>query len=246
MLNIAIVDDDIHICSHLCEYIERTLNTYDISIDEFNSGMDFVNALKDREPYDVVFMDIQMYPIDGIDAGKFLRSARHGSNTILIYISAYTDNLMPLFSLEPLDFIEKPLEYSKFVVVARKIINRIESGKQYIFFKVGRENLRIRIADIIYAEIFDGRQAKLHMASERDIITYERLSNMLSRINSVSPCMIQIHKSYIINKHHIVSFNNHEVTLSNGIRLSISASFRASVNNILMNSLIDGGICDEF
>lgn len=246
MINIAIVDDDIHICSHLCEYMERSMNSYSMNISEYESGIDFVSALDDGEKYDIVFMDIQMAPIDGIDAGKRLRATEYGRGSILIFISAYTDNLMPLFGLQPLDFVEKPLEYGKFVTVAQKIIDRLEEEQQYIFVKSNRKEQRLLLTDIMYAEILGGRQVKLHMTSDQDIITYERLSSILARINAVSSSMLQIHKSYFINKNHVRSFDNHEVIMSDDARLPISASFRAPVNKTLMNSLVHGGICDEF
>lgn len=238
ILKIAIVDDDIYICSKLYEYCSRFFDTYRLQIDDFSNGREFINELQNGTHYDIVFMDIQMTPINGIEAGQTLRQKDKNHNTYLVYISSYTDQLLPLFQNRPFDFIQKPLTYTSFAETAAQLVNQLIDSEKSIFIQHDHSSERIQINDIIFAEIYEGRKSKIKFTTG-ELITSERLSSLFNRLKKQSNSFIQIHKSYFINIKHIDKFTKDTINLSDNTILSISARFRTETNKRLIEHFLN-------
>ena len=92
MIHVAICDDDSNIVEYIGKYLEtKNKQTSDITLDIslYKSGEDFLRAIETGDKFQIVFMDIQMNDVNGVEVGKTLRSQPDGDDVIMIYISYY-------------------------------------------------------------------------------------------------------------------------------------------------------------
>ena len=152
MMRIAVVDDDQSFISEISEMIRSFFSEKEYEQDDFNDGMEFVQSITSGSTYEIVFMDIEMSGMNGRDAVRALREYDVTENTYVIYVSSHTDNLCPLFSLHPFDFLVKPLEYNQVASVLRKICSELADRKKCISVVVNRREADLCLAEIMYIQ----------------------------------------------------------------------------------------------
>lgn len=111
MINIAVCDDEKCMSEKiekLVEYFFRKKNT-DISVVEYSSGE---KLLKSNERIDILFLDIGMRGMDGIETARRLRA--HGYNGFLIFITVLKEMVFQSFEVQPFDYLVKPIQEEYF------------------------------------------------------------------------------------------------------------------------------------
>jgi len=155
-----------------------------------------------REQVDLLFLDIQMPGITGLN---FLKSLKHPPK--VIFTTAFMEYAVEAFELEAVDYLLKPITFERFIkaiqkVVAPKEIASLAQGQpsgDAIFIKVQKRLLRIAYPDIFYIEGF-GDYIK--------VVTAHTVHTSYSSLNKIGELLpdqqfIRIHKSFIINLRHI-------------------------------------------
>nr|WP_312580068.1 response regulator [Sedimentibacter sp.] len=128
MLKIAICDNDYKACS----YLESILLNYSksnnliIECEVFYSGEELCHYLKQNYLFDLIFLEIEMNQLNGIEIGKKIRNELNNHTTQIIYISTKYDYAPYLFKTKPLDFFVKPLHKSQ-------IIDSIDMINEYLY-----------------------------------------------------------------------------------------------------------------
>ena len=113
MLIIAICDDEKNICTSLERVVEEYAlgKNINYNIESFNSADELLkHILLKKNSYDIIFLDIEMKGINGIEFGEILRGDMKDEKTKIIYISWENSYAMDLFKVRPFDFLIKPLE----------------------------------------------------------------------------------------------------------------------------------------
>lgn len=224
MLRIAICDDNIPFTSEI-ESLLLQIKKQDyinMEIDIYFDGDSFCKKVNQKVHYDLIYMDIEMTQMDGIQAAHLLRSKNIPS--LLIYISAYNTYFEKLFEVEPFRFIPKPIDFSKFYNYFQAAYNRIKHNTQFFTFSFHQKHTKIPIAEIIYLE-----------SHKRDILihTTSAIYRFLGKLDQIEAYIdkhnwdfIRIHQSYIINSHHIIFITLSNVRLSNDCLLRVSPKFQ--------------------
>lgn len=155
-----------------------------------------------REQVDLLFLDIQMPGITGLN---FLKSLKNPPK--VIFTTAYIEYAVEAFELEAVDYLLKPITFERFIKAIQKIsaqkeippVSQSQPPDEAIFIKVQKRLLRIAYPDIFYIEGF-GDYIK--------VVTANAVHTSYSSLNKIGELLpeqqfLRIHKSFIINVRHI-------------------------------------------
>lgn len=111
-MKIAVCDDEEIFSMKLKKYLEQYYNSIDLIIDVFKSGEDFIRKIKSlTDRYDIVFLDIEMSPIDGIETAKKLRE--NNKDVIIIFLTSHGEFATDGYEVDAFRFLIKPVQEVK-------------------------------------------------------------------------------------------------------------------------------------
>lgn len=230
MFRIGICDDEFIICSE----IENIILNYSksisekIEVDVFYSGEELYKYLKNDNRFDMVFLDIELNKLSGIELGKRIREEIKNEITQIVFISSKENYAMELFGVRPLNFLIKPIDDIKVIKMVDKAIELLNKLDVYFKYKQGHNFYRKEIKDIIYFES-DNRKIKMVTTTE-EIIFYSNLSEIHSQLESHK--FFFTHKSYLVNYYHVAEFYYDRLIMTNSHVLPISQSKRTEVRKL--------------
>lgn len=216
-MKIAIVEDNKTHSDTLVDYIHKyadeTKSVFKVST--FSDGLYFLDSYKSG--FDIVFLDINMPFIDGLETAKRLRQIDR--YTCLIFITEHASYAINGYEVKAFDFILKPVEYFKFrskFTKAIEMVNRNDLGK--ICLKAKDFIRMIKIMDICYVESVK-HKIIYHLLNE-DL----ELWDTLDYVESILPVdfFARCGKSYLVNLTYVDSVKGNEVYLCNNAILPIS------------------------
>ena len=230
MFRIAICDDENIIISQmekiLLEYAKQ--NFLEIDIEVFSSGEEMYRYIKEEHSFDLIYLDIEMKLMNGIEVGKNIRTILQDHKTEIVYISGKDGYDRQLFDVQPLHFIPKPINPEIVIEDLNLAMIRAEKLSRVFIYKKGTETYKISVKDIIYFESID-KEIKIVTVNHEDIF-YGKIYDVFEIVAKY--LFIKIHRSYIINYIHTTLFKYNEVIMSNGAKLPISQSKRKEVREI--------------
>lgn len=232
MLRIAICDDDKIICQQLEDMLAdmEEENNEQFEVEVFYSGEELYRFLKKDNRYNLIFLDIEMRDLNGVEVGKKIRDEMNDETTQIVYISGREDYAMDLFEVRPLNFLIKPVSKSKVEAAVNKAIKILGESKHFYEYKNGNVNFSVPVGDILYFES-DGRKVNIILMDDVKVF-YGKLSEVEDKLRSQD--FIMIHKSYLINFNHVVEYTYDYVKMSNKETLTISQNNRKAVREQLL------------
>ena len=232
MIRIAICDDDKYLGMNLedivLKYFERDF--VKIEVDVYFSSEEFYRCIHEHT-YNLIFLDIEMGTRSGIDIGTYIRKEQHNHKTEIIYISANEGYDRKLLELQPLHFLEKPLQGKQIIADLDLFMERFGLSEEQFIYRKGVDIYTISYADILYFES-KGHEIRIVTTTSEDYY-YDTMKNLLDIIQNET--FLQIHKSYTVNYKHIKKFSYHCVELTNGTTLDIAQSKRKEIRKLQMN-----------
>lgn len=123
MIRIAIVDDEKVIREQIKKLVEK--KQIDCEIDTYGTGEDLLKA---DSVYDIIFLDIQMDGMNGIDTARALR--QKADNTVLIFITGVKEYVFDAFDVAAFHYLIKPIEENKFWEVCDRAVLAVTKKKQ--------------------------------------------------------------------------------------------------------------------
>lgn len=227
MLNIAICDDNPPITSEIETLLLSLSKKLPITptIDVFFDGASLCTAIHQGKFYDLIYLDIEMSTMDGIEAAHTIRNSNQYS--LIIYVSAFDNYYKQLFEVEPFRFLSKPIDYKLFEKYFFAAYKKLNLKDQYYTFTFNQKMYRIPFADIIYYES-NKRNILIHTPYE----IYRHIGKLDS--TELSLCeknihFLRIHQSYLINPYYIRSICLSDVTLVPNVKLQVSSKFQQKV-----------------
>lgn len=247
ILNCVIIEDEKHAIELLQEHIEsipylRLLKVYSQSI----TALTEISA---NDKIDIIFMDIEMPGISGIELAKSLRS----KTRFLVFTTAYYQYAAEAFDLDADQYMIKPITFAKFAIVMDKLVKSLfkagvppvdeaqeEEGE--IFLKTGMKNKVIRInpSDIIYLQSHDN-YVRVYTDKE-SIVTYLTLKEAELSFNR-NGNLIQVHRSYIVAKNRIEMVIGNMIKMGPGMEVPVGSAFKhAFFEYIKKQTIVSGRI----
>lgn len=234
MYNIGICDD----VNCVCSYIEDIILEYsrvkkrNINVEVWYSGEGLYEYFKQGNDLDVLYLDIELFQINGIQIAEYIRNTLENRSMQIIYISGKDSYAYRLFKTQPMDFLVKPIKKRELFAtmdLAFKILNK-ESAK--FRFQYGKEFYSVPYEEILYFSS-DKRKIEIVTKAERYYF-YGKLKDL---INNLPKDFIVIHQSYIINTQCIIYYTYDNVKMLNKDILPISSRYRRSVRAYLLECI---------
>ncbi|WP_313164462.1 LytTR family DNA-binding domain-containing protein [Sedimentibacter sp.] len=216
MMRIAVCDDAVEICSEL----ENIILDYDkqLPVDVFYSGETLINYMKDGNRFDLIFLDIEIGKINGVEVGRFIRDELSDHITKIVYISSKSSYDRQLFDVQPLNFLPKPLNRENIIKNIKLAITLLEKENKTFSFKFNKQIHRIPIKEIIY---FESAERKMKLISLNETFHfYETIGSVAERLSKSR--FIITHRSYIVNYDNIKIIEKDSIKMINGDIIPVS------------------------
>ena len=154
MLRIAIAEDEEICAQKLQEYIRRYAGErgLEAAVTWFRDGLELAEGYVPK--WDILFLDIQMGHLDGMETARRIR--RQDPDVTLVFITNLARYAIEGYEVDASDFILKPLEYDRFRVRMDKLIPRLARKRgAFVVLPLAEQKIRVAVEDILYAEVVD-------------------------------------------------------------------------------------------
>ncbi len=201
MLTFAIVDDDDYDRNHMHRLLTRIASEMGLKAEIllYNNGLDFLAA----PCCDLVFMDIHMNPLDGLETARILREKC--MTVILVFMTAGEDQYPAAFSVRAFDYIQKPVEEAQIRRILEDVI-RIKKEPEPFFHVPQAGNIKIPYSDIRYI-CSDRNYMMLSVSRGNDRrfrMTFKSAAGQLQE----DPRFLIINRGILVNMEHIRNMTN--------------------------------------
>lgn len=205
------------------------------------------NALHDlmAEPVNVVFLDIQMPDLDGMQFSHMIPS-----QTRVIFTTAFSEYALEGFRVNALDYLKKPIDYSEFLESANKALawfshneERVLStnieGKDstledFIYIKSDYKLIQVHFKDILFVEGVKD-YLKIYVEGAKPILTLMSMKSLEEKLPS--PRFLRIHRSYLVQMSKVESINKGALTIQ-GHHLPISDGYKDDIQKFISEHII--------
>lgn len=223
-MQIAICDDEIGTCSDIENMILDYAGSHALQVETevFYSGETLYRSIEEQCMYDLIFLDIQLMALDGVQVGKLIRERLNNEKVSIVYISSKETYAMSLFQVRPMDFLIKPITKDKIVSTLDKFIHLKEITKQEFYYKSGKSLCRLYMDEIRYFAC-NGKKIQVYTNTGKAEF-YGGMREVWRQVEGKG--FITIHKSYIINTAYVSIYHYDSVQMSDGMVLPISQKYR--------------------
>lgn len=221
MLNVALVED-----SHEDEELFQTAfttfvqeNQLSAQLHVFETGHEFLSCPGGK--YDLIFMDIELPDMNGIDVSRELR--KKDARAVLVFLTKMGQFAINGYEVDAIDYILKPLDLGIFNLKMKKFIRHaLQSQRSDIAISFYGSSRIIRSEDIVYIEVL------------KHDITYHTIVGNFSQRRTLKEAeaqlrncfFVRLSNCYLVNLRHVARIDKYELTLDNGDILQISRSRR--------------------
>ncbi|SDL16331.1 LytR/AlgR family response regulator transcription factor [Siphonobacter aquaeclarae] len=182
----------------------------------FTSGSEAL-AFARREAVDLIFLDVRMPDISGLDL-----AALFGDRARIIFTTAYVEFAVQGFELDAEDYLLKPIGFARFLKACERACK--PAAQQYLFLKEGYDWVRVDTSMLLYAESADNYVSFVSVSGKT--LVRMTLSEALDRLPSGE--FIRIHKSFVVSLRHVQKVERHQV-IAGGKAIPLAASYREAL-----------------
>ncbi|MCI8827519.1 MAG: response regulator transcription factor [Ruminiclostridium sp.] len=215
MIQFAICDDDASLCTDLSARLSNYMgDTHPHHITCFASGE---ALLASAQPFDLIFLDIQMAQPDGMETARLLR--QRDSHSLLIFVSILKEYVFDAFAVEAFDYLVKPLEQDRFLRTMDRAMQVLaQRSHQHLTIQKGHTLQLIPLSQILYCEVL-GRKVHIHQEDGQVFHYYEKLEALQQQL---AGHFFRCHRSYLVNLDHVRGCSGGQVRLSDGSAIPVS------------------------
>ena len=213
MITCAMCDDELPFAEQLRSLVMAYAKKkrVELQAETFASAEELLEEIENGAGFEILFLDIEMRKMDGIELGKKLRERSY--QTLIIYVSGYDQYMRQLFEAEPFRFLSKPLKQEELENVLDKAFERISRFHRELFtIRFGKNVVNLLCRDIVYLE-----------SNKRKVIVHT--------VRGEYEYYHKLHKAYLVNMEHVEAFQYEKLALRDGTILSISEAHRANVRS---------------
>lgn len=231
MFKIAIVEDNPAATEKLQGYLERYAqdNKEKFDIAFFGDALAFLDSY--RRIYDMVFMDIELPFINGMEAAKRLREI--DQQVILIFVTNMAQFAVKGYEVDALDYLVKPVHYGDFEMKLRRAVFRLKDAQEAVLVQRQNGMVRLRVQEISYIEV-RGHTLFFH-TDTGEISGSGTLHELEDKLKDKG--FLRCNKCYLVNQRHIAAVQGYTLVMSQGEVLQISRPRKKTFMSELAESM---------
>jgi two-component system LytT family response regulator len=215
MIRCLVIDDEPLARKLLEEFIAKTPGL--VLVNSFSNPLHAREIIHNKE-CDVLFLDIQMPDINGLD---FLKSSQH--KPFVILTTAFAEYALESYELDVVDYLLKPFDFQRFLKAVNKISDRLKtkqvtaetenhSENEFLFIKDGKKLVKVEVSAILYVQ--GALEYVTIVTKDKKIMSLQSLKNMEQTLPGY---FVRIHNSYIANLKAIEEVHKDEVKIANEV-----------------------------
>lgn len=235
MINCLLVDDEPLAMDIIASYLEK-VSGFEV-VAKCKNALEAFEVLQKQE-IDLIFLDIQMPQLNGIEFVKTLTNPPK-----IIFTTAYRDYAIEGFELDAIDYLLKPISFGRFMKAINKIqrkpvVETVAPPEQitvssntdpFLYIKMDKRILKVYLEDIVYVES-QKDYVRIVLENDEDVVTKQKISYLEQRLPSGQ--FLRIHRSYIVAVNKITAFSSINIEI-NEIELPIGRSYKQFVMEAL-------------
>jgi two-component system LytT family response regulator len=242
-LSCIVIDDEPLAVRQMESYIARI--PFLTHLKSFDNAVDARQWLSEANSVDVIFVDINMPELTGVD---FVRGLEN--HHLVIFTTAYSEYAVEGFKLDAIDYLLKPFNFATFERAANKAhsvaellalrneanaeqnipIGEQSADRECISIRADHKTTLVRYSNIIYLESA-GEYIRLHLADGTKLVTLFRMKNMETELPAER--FIRVHRSYIVNTEHITGYTKGRVFLTGEEYVPIGDNYKETFTAIV-------------
>lgn len=227
-LNCVAIDDEPLALELVSKFISQT--SFLKLVGRFSNAIEALGFINQNE-VQLVFLDIQMPDLSGMELARVLDGKKNAENTRIIFATAYHQFAIEGYKVEALDYLLKPYSYEEFLNAATKAYQYFErissvstvpsvapanngaeaTSPDYIFLKVEYQLVKVMLKDIAFVEAYKD-YVKVHLLSKpHPLLSLTSLKSMEEMLPK--NLFMRVHRSYIIALNHIDSVSKNVIQI---------------------------------
>lgn len=230
-MNVAICDDEVEFMDDLQTKLIQYSNEKDMHfhIFRFESGNKFMNYYMTHKDFDIIFLDIKMPEMNGIELAQTLRS--RGDKVSIIFLTSLIQYALDGYRVCALRYLLKPLSYRKLCRELNDVFNEIENTIND-FFIVKNDNgvYKIYMKNILYIETYE-RNTLIHL-KDKKVLSYKSLKYYEEYLDKR---FFRCHSGYLVNMSEINVVEKFQIYISNGDLIPLSKNRKRDFSQKMAN-----------
>lgn len=220
MIRIGIVDDEEPMLGIVQYYIEKSIGPGDkVEVFTFLNGDIFLNEVRRGSKFDILFTDIQMTVMDGMELGREIKQLQ--PDLYVVFITSHMEYAAESYVIEAYQYILKQDMEHRLPIVVRRLIDKISKDEGGQYRLVGTTNIqKIFYRDIIYICKAKASKYVQYFTVDNEYKERATLEQIFRELHSKE--FILVERSYIVNMKHIYRISGNTIYLKNDNQVAIS------------------------
>ena len=218
-LRIALCDDEITEKELLERYIREwdERQPFSVCVCSFSDGQTLIHSME-KETFDIIFLDIQMQGLDGMETARRIREADGSAG--ICFVTGYEDYLAEGYEVEAFRYLIKPVRREKLWEALDSFLRRRRRIQTFWPVETPKGQRRVALSGILYLEAF-GHTCTLHSDTESFTVKLG-ITAAQEQLTALGLAMFRCHRSYLVNIARATGIERECAVLEGGIRIPIS------------------------
>ncbi len=228
MYRFAVCDDNPADASYVGALLKKwgCAAGYALKIEKYPSAEAFLSAYGEDPSFDVLFLDIEMGNMSGVELAKRLRQS--GAGLQLVFVTGYMEYIAEGYDVEALHYLIKPVTAEKLYAVLDRAVERLKTREHTLILSLPDGTVRLPLHEIRYLDVLKN-YVTVHGAEDYSV---KRTLNDLE--GELDDSFYRIHRSYIVNLRFIRKITKTEVILKDGTALPLSRKMYEGLNQAVI------------
>lgn len=228
MYRFAVCDDSPADRDYVTGLIQEWSRNAELSlqIDVYPSAESFLFAFAENKAVDVLFLDIEMGELSGMELAKRLRQM--GAGLQIVFLTGYMEYIAEGYDVEALHFLIKPVTKKRLEAVLNRAVERLRNRENALLLSLPDGLVRLPLYEIRYLEVMKN-YVTVHAAERYSV---KRSLNELTK--NLDESFYRMHRSYIVNLRFVKRITRTEVVLKDGTELPLSRKLYDGLNQAMI------------